>query len=197
MDSNGGWPSISVAGISGFPPTVSSRHIRTYSNEKKAVKWKHFEPDANASVTQGQCRPRGKHAADQHLLQQAHSAQWAQCEPIRSSRGLRFFPLSHFIAWCSLPRFFKISPKTFYRGTEGGGEMESTGNRAICSICYEELKPIVEDIQAVSVCGHVFHEIWYLSFSLSLFEFFYLALYLLKFIILRIQKRRNGFRSFV
>ncbi|KAK4802749.1 hypothetical protein SAY86_000952 [Trapa natans] len=37
--------------------------------------------------------------------------------------------------------------------------MECNGSRAICSICYEDLKPVVEDLQAVSVCGHVFHEI--------------------------------------
>ncbi|KAJ8900457.1 hypothetical protein K2173_025234 [Erythroxylum novogranatense] len=30
---------------------------------------------------------------------------------------------------------------------------------AICSICYEDLKPIVEDLQAISICGHVFHEL--------------------------------------
>ncbi|KAK7389896.1 hypothetical protein VNO78_25193 [Psophocarpus tetragonolobus] len=29
----------------------------------------------------------------------------------------------------------------------------------ICSICYEPLKPISEDLQSVSVCGHVFHEL--------------------------------------
>ncbi|KAK9056157.1 hypothetical protein SSX86_027246 [Deinandra increscens subsp. villosa] len=31
--------------------------------------------------------------------------------------------------------------------------------KAICSICYEDLKPIVEDLQAISICGHVFHEL--------------------------------------
>ncbi|KAL9672556.1 hypothetical protein QQ045_028807 [Rhodiola kirilowii] len=34
----------------------------------------------------------------------------------------------------------------------------SAGN-VICSICYEDLKPAVEDLQAISVCGHVFHEL--------------------------------------
>uniref|UniRef100_A0A7N0R895 RING-type domain-containing protein n=1 Tax=Kalanchoe fedtschenkoi TaxID=63787 RepID=A0A7N0R895_KALFE len=29
----------------------------------------------------------------------------------------------------------------------------------ICSICYEDLKPAVEHLQAISVCGHVFHEL--------------------------------------
>lgn len=37
----------------------------------------------------------------------------------------------------------------------------TTFAKAICSICYEDLKPIVEDIQAISICGHVFHELWY------------------------------------
>ncbi|KAL5062336.1 hypothetical protein RYX36_024073 [Vicia faba] len=29
----------------------------------------------------------------------------------------------------------------------------------ICSICYESLNPITEDLQAVTICGHVFHEL--------------------------------------
>ncbi|KAK2999404.1 hypothetical protein RJ639_023169, partial [Escallonia herrerae] len=32
--------------------------------------------------------------------------------------------------------------------------------KTICSICYEDLKPIVEDLQSISICGHVFHELW-------------------------------------
>ncbi|PKI46361.1 hypothetical protein CRG98_033256 [Punica granatum] len=36
----------------------------------------------------------------------------------------------------------------------------STGSKMICTICFEELKPIFEDLQAVSICGHVFHELW-------------------------------------
>ncbi|XP_057462863.1 uncharacterized protein LOC130752977 [Actinidia eriantha] len=35
----------------------------------------------------------------------------------------------------------------------------STFSRTICSICYEDLKPIVEDLQSISICGHVFHEL--------------------------------------
>ncbi|GAV85473.1 zf-RING_2 domain-containing protein [Cephalotus follicularis] len=38
----------------------------------------------------------------------------------------------------------------------------SAGNsfgKTICSICYEDLKPIVEDLQSISICGHVFHEL--------------------------------------
>lgn len=31
--------------------------------------------------------------------------------------------------------------------------------KTICSICYEDLKPIVEDLQVISICGHVFHEL--------------------------------------
>ncbi|KAK7382051.1 hypothetical protein VNO80_00713 [Phaseolus coccineus] len=36
-----------------------------------------------------------------------------------------------------------------------GGEFAGT----ICSICYEPLNPITEDLQSVSICGHVFHEL--------------------------------------
>ncbi|GMN45067.1 hypothetical protein TIFTF001_014258 [Ficus carica] len=35
----------------------------------------------------------------------------------------------------------------------------NTFGKTICSICYEDLKPIVEDLQAISICGHVFHEL--------------------------------------
>ncbi|XP_068651138.1 uncharacterized protein [Aristolochia californica] len=31
--------------------------------------------------------------------------------------------------------------------------------QTICSICYEDLKPIHEDLQAITICGHVFHEL--------------------------------------
>ncbi|KAI8021977.1 Exocyst complex component SEC3A [Camellia lanceoleosa] len=37
----------------------------------------------------------------------------------------------------------------------------NTFAKIICSICYEDLKPIVEDLQSISICGHVFHELWY------------------------------------
>ncbi|KAH9536307.1 hypothetical protein CY35_17G100300 [Sphagnum magellanicum] len=30
---------------------------------------------------------------------------------------------------------------------------------AICAICYEDARPTCEDLQSISVCGHVFHEI--------------------------------------
>lgn len=30
----------------------------------------------------------------------------------------------------------------------------------ICTICFEDLKPNVEDLQSISICGHVFHELW-------------------------------------
>ncbi|XP_010261367.1 PREDICTED: uncharacterized protein LOC104600221 [Nelumbo nucifera] len=36
---------------------------------------------------------------------------------------------------------------------------ESGFGKTICSICYEDFKPIVEDLQAISTCGHVFHEL--------------------------------------
>ncbi|KAI4355143.1 hypothetical protein L6164_003943 [Bauhinia variegata] len=32
-------------------------------------------------------------------------------------------------------------------------------SRTICSICFEDLKPVVEDLQSISICGHVFHEL--------------------------------------
>ncbi|XP_024627731.1 E3 ubiquitin-protein ligase trul-1 isoform X1 [Medicago truncatula] len=35
------------------------------------------------------------------------------------------------------------------------GEFSGT----ICSICYEPLNPVNEDLQCVSICGHVFHEL--------------------------------------
>ncbi|KAL9385395.1 hypothetical protein Peur_022405 [Populus x canadensis] len=31
--------------------------------------------------------------------------------------------------------------------------------KTICSICYEDLKPIIEDLQSITICGHVFHEL--------------------------------------
>ncbi|KAF5176793.1 E3 ubiquitin-protein ligase traip-like [Thalictrum thalictroides] len=31
--------------------------------------------------------------------------------------------------------------------------------KTICSICYEDLKPLIEDLQSISICGHVFHEL--------------------------------------
>ncbi|KAM0945393.1 putative transcription factor C2H2 family [Dioscorea sansibarensis] len=37
------------------------------------------------------------------------------------------------------------------------------GQKPLCSICYEDLKPIIEDLQSISLCGHVFHELWKLS----------------------------------
>ncbi|CAL5422667.1 unnamed protein product [Camellia sinensis] len=36
----------------------------------------------------------------------------------------------------------------------------STIAKPICSICYEDLNPIIEDLQSISICGHVFHELW-------------------------------------
>ena len=42
------------------------------------------------------------------------------------------------------------------------GEMagENAASSAICSICYEDLKPVAENLQSISACGHVFHELW-------------------------------------
>ncbi|KAK7349482.1 hypothetical protein VNO77_06884 [Canavalia gladiata] len=36
-----------------------------------------------------------------------------------------------------------------------GGDFAGT----ICSICYEPLQPVHEDLQSISICGHVFHEL--------------------------------------
>ena len=47
--------------------------------------------------------------------------------------------------------------------------------KTICSICFEDLKPLAQDLQAISVCGHVFHEPW--SLSLSLIEYNILCIY--------------------
>lgn len=40
-----------------------------------------------------------------------------------------------------------------------GGLTGAVGN-LICSICYEDLKPVIENHQAIPVCGQVFHEVW-------------------------------------
>ncbi|OVA16954.1 zinc finger protein [Macleaya cordata] len=40
--------------------------------------------------------------------------------------------------------------------------MSDGGNafgKTICTICYEDLKPLIEDLQSISICGHVFHEL--------------------------------------
>eukprot|EP00249_Psilotum_nudum_P026992 c34197_g1_i1 orf=214-2067(-) len=34
-----------------------------------------------------------------------------------------------------------------------------SSSRIICAICYEDAKPTSEDLQSVSLCGHVFHEL--------------------------------------
>ncbi|KAI3933590.1 hypothetical protein MKX01_032695 [Papaver californicum] len=39
------------------------------------------------------------------------------------------------------------------------GNNENEFGKTICTICYEDLKPLVEDLQAISICGHVFHEL--------------------------------------
>ncbi|KAF8087148.1 hypothetical protein N665_0596s0003 [Sinapis alba] len=36
---------------------------------------------------------------------------------------------------------------------------ENAAANAICSICYEDLKPVAETLQSISACGHVFHEL--------------------------------------
>nr|GEW50784.1 RING/U-box superfamily protein [Tanacetum cinerariifolium] len=39
------------------------------------------------------------------------------------------------------------------------GSCNGSFSQTLCSICYEDLKPIVEDLQSISICGHVFHEL--------------------------------------
>ncbi|CAL0315028.1 unnamed protein product [Lupinus luteus] len=38
-------------------------------------------------------------------------------------------------------------------------EVSDEFSGTICSICYEPLKPITEDLQSIAICGHVFHEL--------------------------------------
>ncbi|MQL68543.1 hypothetical protein Taro_000852, partial [Colocasia esculenta] len=56
-----------------------------------------------------------------------------------------------------------LAPPCFDCSTEAAGSgvycSSSSSSKAICPICYEDLKPIVEDLQSVSLCGHVFHEL--------------------------------------
>ncbi|CAL5368876.1 unnamed protein product [Camellia sinensis] len=44
---------------------------------------------------------------------------------------------------------------TRFSSSNGG----STIAKPICSICYEDLNPIIEALQSISICGHVFHEL--------------------------------------
>ncbi|KAM3344613.1 putative autophagy-related protein 11 isoform X1 [Capsicum galapagoense] len=37
--------------------------------------------------------------------------------------------------------------------------LNNSFGKTICSICYEDLNPIIEDLQSVTICGHVFHEL--------------------------------------
>ncbi|KAJ4843882.1 hypothetical protein Tsubulata_024360 [Turnera subulata] len=39
------------------------------------------------------------------------------------------------------------------------GNQQNSFAKTICSICFEDLKPILEDLQSISICGHVFHEL--------------------------------------
>lgn len=46
-------------------------------------------------------------------------------------------------------------------GANNDGDANSNSfAKTICSICFEDLKPLVEDLQSISICGHVFHELW-------------------------------------
>ncbi|KAL7158813.1 hypothetical protein ABFS83_02G168000 [Erythranthe nasuta] len=45
-------------------------------------------------------------------------------------------------------------------GCKNNGDSNSNSfSKTICSICYEDLKPSIEDLQSISICGHVFHEL--------------------------------------
>ncbi|KAI3444491.1 hypothetical protein Pfo_001156 [Paulownia fortunei] len=44
-------------------------------------------------------------------------------------------------------------------GSNNGNANSNSFAKTICSICYEDLKPLIEDLQSISVCGHVFHEL--------------------------------------
>ncbi|KAM1707663.1 hypothetical protein ACFX13_000803 [Malus domestica] len=42
----------------------------------------------------------------------------------------------------------------------GGGGGEGDGlTKTICSLCCKDFDPVVEDLQVISICGHVFHEL--------------------------------------
>ncbi|KAJ4803725.1 RING/U-box superfamily protein [Rhynchospora pubera] len=42
---------------------------------------------------------------------------------------------------------------------DGSASATSAAQRPICAICYEDLRPVVEHLQCVPACGHVFHEL--------------------------------------
>ncbi|KAG8391879.1 hypothetical protein BUALT_Bualt01G0232800 [Buddleja alternifolia] len=44
-------------------------------------------------------------------------------------------------------------------GNSNGYVDNNSFSKTICSICFEDLKPLIEDLQSISVCGHVFHEL--------------------------------------
>ncbi|KAK9103738.1 hypothetical protein Sjap_020992 [Stephania japonica] len=44
-------------------------------------------------------------------------------------------------------------------GGGGNGCNNAAFGKTICTICYEDLNPVVEDLQCVFICGHVFHEL--------------------------------------
>ncbi|KAH6829979.1 RING/U-box superfamily protein [Perilla frutescens var. hirtella] len=45
------------------------------------------------------------------------------------------------------------------RACNNGDVNSNSFAKTICSICFEDLKPLVEDLQSISICGHVFHEL--------------------------------------
>lgn len=54
---------------------------------------------------------------------------------------------------------------------------ENAAGNAICSICYEDLKPVVENLQSISACGHVFHELWLVRHNQRSFEVSYALIF--------------------
>lgn len=41
---------------------------------------------------------------------------------------------------------------------DAGASVRVKGEKPLCSICYEDLKPIINDLQSISLCGHIFHD---------------------------------------
>lgn len=40
------------------------------------------------------------------------------------------------------------------------GDLTGGALKPVCTICFDDLKPITEDLQSIPICGHVFHELW-------------------------------------
>ncbi|KAL7175138.1 hypothetical protein ACSBR2_028859 [Camellia fascicularis] len=53
--------------------------------------------------------------------------------------------------------------------TSGGGTIA----KPICSICYEDLNPIIEDLQSISIFRHVFRELWSVTSILTYYSYIF------------------------